>query len=95
MAAHERHVEEVRILEQIVVILDQAALGYFEFVYGSLSAYVDAVRHDAYLRVQGELVVGQQAVDLVEKEITADELFETPVFTLYEFVSSLTLCITK
>lgn len=44
-----------------------------------------------YLAEYREFVVRQQPVGLVQKEVSPDELFEAPIFTLDEPVSTLAL----
>lgn len=45
--------------------------------------------HDKYLTEQGELVVWEQPVSFIKKEISPYKFLETPVFTLDKSIRSL------
>jgi len=84
----ERDVAELLVVKEIAKILGQLALGHFELHDVGLSGDVHAVRHDADLAEDGQLVLRQQAVGLVQQEVAADELLEAPIFALHKTVSS-------
>lgn len=89
-AAHrERHIAEFLVIEEIAEIFGELALGHFELHYVGLSGDVHAVRHDADLAEDGQLVLGQEAVGLVQKKVAAYELLKAPIFALHETVSSV------
>ena len=88
-STHQSDVREGGTLKELREVLDQATVGHLEFADGGLAAYVHTVGHDRDLREERELVVGQQAVRLVEQEIAADELLEAPVLALHKLVGSL------
>jgi len=85
----ERDVAELLVVKEIAKILGQLALGHFELHDVGLSGDVHAVRHDADLTEDGQLVLRQQAVGLVQQEVAADELLEAPIFALHKTVSSV------
>lgn len=44
-----------------------------------------------YFTENGEFVVGQESIGLVEEEVSPNELLEAPVFSLHEAIGSLAL----
>lgn len=57
-----------------------AVLGLFRGCFG------------AHLTEQGQFVIWQEPVGLVQQEISPDELLEAPVLALHEAIGALALC---
>jgi len=82
------YIAEQLVVKEISEILGQLALGRFQQRHdGGLSGGVQGVRHDADLAEDGQPVLRQQGVGLIQQELAANELIEAPILALHKAVS--------
>lgn len=51
----------------------------------------EKIKKKTYFTENGEFVVRQESIGLIEEEVSSDELLEAPVFSLHEAIGSLAL----